>query len=147
MLREKIDELIAQEIHCDSGCIGILRLIKAEFQKYNASKEAVTKPMDDAIEIQILNRMVKQRKEAESLYVAGGRQDLAYKEHKEIDFIELYLPETASESDIEAEVNNIINSGVEPIKKNMGTIIKQVKAKYPTADGKLVSTIVSQKLN
>ena len=147
MLREKIDELIAQEMRCDSGCIGTLRLIKAEFQKYNASKEAVTKPMDDTIEIQILNKMVKQRKEAETMYAAGGRQDLAYNEHKEIEFIELYLPETASESDIEAEVDNIISSGVEPVKKNMGTIIKQVKAKYPTADGKMVSQIVSKKLS
>lgn len=147
MLREKIDELITQEMHCDSGCIGILRLIKAEFQKYNASKEAVTKPMDDAIEIQILNRMVKQRKEAELMYIEGGRQDLAYKEHKEIEFIELYLPETASESDIEAEVDNIISSGVEPIKKNMGTIIKQVKARYPTADGKLVADLVKKRLS
>lgn len=147
MLREKIDELIAQEMRCDSGSIGILRLIKAEFQKYNASKEAVTKPMDDAIEIQILNRMVKQRKEAESLYIDGGRQDLAYNERKEIEFIELYLPDTASESDIENEVDNIIILGVEPVKKNMGIIIKQVKAKYPTADGKLVSKIVSEKLS
>lgn len=147
MLREKIDELIAQEMHCDSGCIGILRLIKAEFQKYNASKEAVTKPMDDTIEIQILNRMVKQRKESELMYIEGGRQDLAYKEHKEIEFIELYLPETASESDIEAEVDNIISLGVEPVKKNMGTIIKQVKARYPTADGKLVSDLVKKRLS
>ena len=147
MLREKIDELIAQATTQRNQEVEILRMIKAEFQKYNASKEAITKPMDDAVEIQILNKMVKQRKEAEMMYVDGGRQDLATNEHKEIEFIEKYLPAAATETDIEAEVNNIINSGVEPIKKNMGTIIKQVKAKYPTADGKLVSTIVSQKLN
>lgn len=147
MLREKIDGLIAQATTQRNQEVEILRMIKAEFQKYNASKEAVTKPMDDAVEIQILNKMVKQRKEAEMMYVKAGRQDLATNEHKKIEFIEKYLPAAATETDIEAEVNNIINSGVEPIKKNMGTIIKQVKAKYPTADGKLVSTIVSQKLN
>lgn len=81
------------------------------------------------------------------MYIEGCRQDLAYKEHKEIEFIELYLPETASESDIEAEIDNIISSGVEPVKKNMGTIIKQVKARYPTADGKLVSDFVKKRLS
>lgn len=147
MLREKIDDLIAQEMHCDSGCIGILRLIKAEFQKYNASKEAVKKPMDDAIEIQILNRIVKQRKESESLYAAGGRQDLAFNERKEYEFIELYLPEIASESDIESEIDNIISSGIEPVRKNMGQIIKKVKELLPNVDGKLVSDLVKKRLN
>ena len=146
MLREKIDELIAQETKCNSGCLGILKLIKSEFQKYNASKEAVSKKMDDAIEIQILNKMVKQREEAEALYVAGGRQDLAFNERKEADFIKMYLPEPVTEQDIEKEINAIIDSGVEPIKKNMGTIIKQVKAKHPTANGKVVSDMVLKKL-
>ena len=148
MLREKIDELIAQEMRCDSGSIGILRLIKAEFQKYNASKEAVTKPMDDAIEIQILNRMVKQRKEAESLYIDGGRQDLAYNERKEIEFIELYLPSPITEEQIEEAFAEVLSSGViPPQKKTMGLYIRHIKRKYPTADGKMISQIVSKKLS
>jgi len=147
MLREKIDELIAQATHNGDSSLGILRLIKAEFLKYNASKEAVKKPIDDIIEIQILNKMVKQRKEAELMYVNGGRQDLADKEHQEAEFIEAYLPVPVTEEEINAEVNQIFFDGVMPVKKNMGLIIKKVKEKYPTADGKLVSTIVSKKLD
>lgn len=148
MLREKIDELIAQETKCNSGCLGILKLIKAEFQKYNASKEAITKPMDDTIEIQIFNKMVKQRKESEELYVKGGRQDLAYNERKEIEFIELYLPAPVTEEQIEEAFAEVLSCGaIPPQKKNMGLYIRHIKSKYPTADGKLVSQIVSKKLS
>lgn len=160
MLREKIDKYISEatlEMKAANGNtelenkvkekVGCLRLIKAEFLKYNASKEAVNKPMNDIIEISILNKMVKQRKEAAEIYTNGNRIDLAKKEISEAEFIESYLPDPVTENDIEAEIDNIINSGIEPIKKNMGTIIKQVKVKYPTADGKIVSQIVSKKLN
>ena len=147
MLREKIDSLISEAtVNGDPLQLKVFRLIKTEFQKYNASKEAVTKPMDDNVEITILKRMVKQRQESAEMYHQGGREDLEENERLESTVIQGWLPAPVTEEQIEAEVNQIIFDGVMPVKKNMGQIIKAVKAKYPAADGKLVSQVVSSKL-
>ena len=148
MLREKIDDLISEATkNREMFELETIRLVKSELMKYNASKEAVSKPMDDNIEITILKKMVKQRMESAEMYKKGNREDLASKETDEAEYIKRFLPEEASVNDIESEVNRIITSGVEPVKKNMGQIIKAVKVKYPTADGKVVSQIVASKLS
>lgn len=148
MLREKIDNLISEATkNREMFELETLRLVKSELMKYNASKEAVSKPMDDNIEITILKKMVKQRMESAEMYRKGNREDLASKETDEAEYIKRFLPAEASVNDIESEVNRIITSGVEPVKKNMGQIIKAVKVKYPTADGKVVSQIVASKLS
>lgn len=148
MIREKIEHLISEATkNREMFELETIRLVKAELMKYNASKEAVSKPMDDNIEISILKKMVKQRKESAELYNQGNRPELAEKETKEADFIAQFLPKETSVEEIEEAVNSIISSGVEPVKKNMGRIIKEVKSKYPAADGKLVSQVVSSKLS
>lgn len=148
MIREKIENLISEATkNREMFELETLRLVKSELMKYNASKEAVSKPMDDNIEISILKKMVKQRKESAELYNQGNRPELAEKETKEADFIAQFLPKETSVEEIEEAVNAIISSGVEPVKKNMGRIIKEVKSKYPAADGKLVSQVVSSKLS
>ena len=148
MLHEVIDKKI-QEATISSSKFELecLRLIKAEFLKYNASKEAVGKPMDEAVEVSILKKMSKQRKESAELYQKGGRAELAEKELAEAKFVEQFLPAPVTREEIEAEVNQLIFDGIMPVKKNMGQLIKAVKAKYPTADGKIVSEIVLSKLS
>ena len=148
MLREKIDNLISEATkNREMFELETLRLVKSELMKYNASKEAVSKKMDDVIEMTILKKMVKQRMESAEMYKKGNREDLASNETEEAEYIKRFLPAEASVNDIESEVNRIITSGVEPVKKNMGQIIKAVKVKYPTADGKVVSQIVASKLS
>ena len=148
MLYETIDKKIQEATIASSKFeLECLRLIKAEFLKYNASKEAVGKPMNDAVEVSILKKMAKQRKESAELYRKGGRAELAEKEISEAEFIEQFLPAPVSREDIEKEVNQLIFDGIMPVKKNMGQLIKTVKEKYPSADGKTVSEIVSGKLS
>lgn len=148
MIREKIENLISEATkNRNLFELETIRLVKTELMKYNTSKEAISKPMDDNIEISILKKMVKQRKESAELYKAGNRLELAEKETKEAEYIAQFLPKETSVDEIEEAVNSIISSGVEPVKKNMGRIIKEVKTKYPAADGKLVSQVVSSKLS
>lgn len=148
MIREKIENLISEATkNRNLFELETIRLVKTELMKYNTSKEAISKPMDDNIEISILKKMVKQRKESAELYKAGNRLELADKETKEAEYIAQFLPKETSVDEIEEAVNSIISSGVEPVKKNMGRIIKEVKTKYPAADGKLVSQVVSSKLS
>ena len=65
----------------------------------------------------------------------------------ELIIIQEFLPKEITKEQIEEEFVNILSNGVEPIKKNMGLFIKEIKNKYPMADGKLVSGIVASKLN
>ena len=128
--------------------VSYLRLIKAEFMKYDTSKEAVSKPMDDVIELNILKKMVKQRRESAEMYIAGNRPELAEKETAEANFIEQFIPKPPTEEEVTKYVDDLIASNViEPIKKNMGLFIKTVKERFPAVDGKMASGIVAKKLN
>lgn len=154
MLRENIDKRIADAtlmaLHNveNKKEVDVLRLIKAEYLKYYASKEAIKTPMDDVVEISLLKKMVKQRKESAEMYMTGNRQDLADIELWEADYIEGFLPKPATEAEILGAIDDaIVTMRIEPIKKNMGQVIKMVKAALPNADGKLVSELVKEQLN
>lgn len=146
MLNEKIDKLIADAMkNHDSVRLSTLRLIKTKFMEYKTSKGA--KPLDDAAEIQLLRKMVSERKDAMGMYLTAGRDELADKERNEINIIQEFLPAEVSEEQIIAAFDNVVKQGIEPIRKNIGIFIKNIKSELPTADGKLVSTIVSSRLS
>lgn len=149
MLREKIDSLIAESMKADDKFnVDMFRLVKAEYLKYNASKEAVKTPMNNAIEVNILKKMAKQRRESAELYGQGGRTDLQTKELAEAEFIEAYLPQEATVEDIEKAIDSATTEhGIVLLQKNMGQIIKKVKELLPNADGKLVADLVKKRLS
>ena len=124
-----------------------LRGIKTAFMNWQRSKEHAGKELTYADGMQIIKKMVKQREESIEQYVAAGRQELADAEQAQINVLKEFLPAEITAEQIEACVNEVITSGiVEPIKKNMGSIIKTIKETLPTADGKLVAQIVASKL-
>ena len=86
--------------------------------------------------------MIKQRQDAAKEYLEAGRLELADNELDEVAVLKVLLPAEITEEQIKEAVKEVANITV-PIKKNMGVFMKAVKAKYPTADGKLVSQIVS----
>lgn len=149
MLREKIDSLIAESMKADDKFnVDMFRLVKAEYLKYNASKEAVKTPMNDAIEVNILKKMAKQRRESAELYGQGGRTDLQAKELAEAEFIEAYLPQESTAEDIKKAIDSATTEhGIVLLQKNMGQIIKKVKELLPNADGKLVADLVKKRLS
>lgn len=100
MIREKIDNLIKQAmLDKDQPRTEVLRAIKNEFLVYQTAKNA--KPLDDAAEIAILNKMMKQRKDSAEQYKQAGRLDLESNEIYEISFISTFLPRKATVEDIE----------------------------------------------
>ena len=124
-----------------------LRAMKAKFTEWKTSKQNVGKELTEEVEIQIINKMVKERTESADLYEQGHRLDLAKAEKVEIDILNEFLPTPATEEDILKCFNDVIGQdGVEPIKKNMGIIIKTIKGSLPNADGKLISEIVKEHL-
>lgn len=116
----------------------VLRLIKTEFMNFETAKNASELTLDE--EIKILNRMIKQRRESAEQYKEAHRFDLAEAEEKEIIVIKNFLPTEPTEEEITAFATEIVSQ----VGGNMGAYIKEIKIKYPTADGKLVAKIVQQ---
>ena len=125
-----------------------LRGIKTAFLNWQTSKEHAGKELTYADKVQIIKKMVKQREESIEQYIAARRKELADAEQAQINILKEFLPAEATEEDILKCFYDVIGQdGVEPIKKNMGTIIKMIKSSLPTADGKLVAQIVASKLS
>ncbi len=125
-----------------------LRAMKANFTEWKTAKQNIGKELTEEVELQIINKMVKERTESADLYEQGHRPDLAEAEKAEIDILNEFLPVPATEEDILKCFNDVIGQDdIEPIKKNMGVIIKTIKSILPGADGKLVSQIVMKRLN
>lgn len=111
------------------------------------------KEVDERVEVteqdvlQILTKMVKQRQEAASQFVQGERQDLADKEHQEIDVLKRFLPAPLSEEEIAEIIEKAVaDAGATNIKdmgKVMGIVRPQVQGK---ADMGKVSGLIKSKL-
>lgn len=142
LLFDKINGLIAEATFARNDVRMLtLRAIKAELLKAKTAKNA--KPLDEITELQILKRMVKQREESAKIYEDANRLELAANEKAEISILLEFIPEEPGINEIEF---TIATCGIDPFKQNMGQIIKAVKEKYPSADGKLVADTVKSHL-
>jgi hypothetical protein len=135
MLAKNKDELRALR--------GIKSLILlAETQKGSSHE------LDQAAEMQLLTKAVKQRKESFDIYISQGRDDLATIEKQEIDVINRYLPKQLSEEDLASEMNKIIAQvgakSIQDLGKVMGVAAKALAGK---ADGKTISESARKILN
>jgi len=145
MIYKDIDKLIAEAMKSQNEVkLRTYRLIKTAFMEYRTSKGA--HEIDESTEVQILRKMSVERADAIKMYAEAGRNDLAQKEREELEIIKEYLPAEITERQIAEAYDAVMASGIEPIRKNMGMFIKAIKEKYPTADGKLVATIVGKNL-
>ena len=144
MLNKQIDNLIKEAmLEKDALRTNVFRAIKAKFLEFKTAKNA--KPLDKVAEISILNKMVKDREESAKLYSTNGRDDLAEAELAEVNVLIEFLPKPVTEEELNNVITEVI-ANIEPIKKNMGLIIKEVKVKYPQADGKVLAKLVQNRL-
>tara|TARA_B100001094_G_scaffold130794_1_gene126616 strand:+ start:1811 stop:2323 length:513 start_codon:yes stop_codon:yes gene_type:complete len=99
-------------------------------------------------EVQLLMKLIKQRKDSFTLYKEQKREDLASKEESEILIIEEFLPKQLSDDELSGEIEKIINeSGATSIKemgKVMGIATKKLSGK---ADNSRIAKIIKEKLN
>ncbi len=123
-----------------------LRAIKAEIIKAKTEPGAGGE-IDEAVELKLLQKMVKQRKDSLEIFEKQGRADLAEKEKEEITTIEKFLPKQLDEAAIKEAVSKIITeagaSSMADMGKVMGIASKQLAGK---ADGKTISTVVKDLL-
>ncbi|MDR0618843.1 MAG: GatB/YqeY domain-containing protein [Bacteroidales bacterium] len=120
-----------------------LRGIKKEFLEAKTAKDNPSGELSDDKAIKILQKMIKQRREAAEIYRGQGRVDLYDNEIAEASYIEHYLPAQLSHEEIENAVRAAITAtGAADIKdmgKVMGIVSKQLAGK---AEGKVISEIV-----
>jgi uncharacterized protein YqeY len=126
--------------------LSVLRMVKSALQLKEVEK---IRPLDEAESIQLLQTLVKQRKESIDQFAKGGRQDLVDKETKELRVLETYLPAGASDADMDAAIKKAIaDLGATSIKQ-MGAVIKASKETLTgkTVDGKALSDRVRDRLS
>ena len=106
--------------------------------------------LDDKEAQQVLSTLIKQRKDSVEQFTKGGRQEMADKEAAEIKLIEAYMPKAAGENEIVAGVKAVIAEMGSPTIKDMGTVMKNVMARFNAAglrvDGKQASEAVKREL-
>jgi hypothetical protein len=146
-LEEKINvDLKAAMMAKDQAAMRSLRGIKAAILNAKTEKGA-TGELTPEKEIQLLTKMVKQRKESIEIFDQQGRADLAITEKEEVAVIEKYLPAQMSESELREAIAKIISetgaTSAKEMGKVMGAASKQLAGK---ADNKLVSQIVKELL-
>ena len=131
----------------DEQRLSTLRMVKAALKNREIEKMA---PLDDKEAQQVLSTLIKQRKDSVEQFTKGGRQQMADKEAAEITLIEFYMPKAAGEEEIVAGVKAVIAEMGTPTMKDMGTLMKNVMARFSAAgmrvDGKQVSEIVKREL-
>ena len=131
----------------DEQRLSTLRMMKTALKNREIEKMA---PLDDKESQQVLSTLIKQRKDSIEQFTKGGRQELADKEAAEIKLIETYLPKAAGEEEIVAGVKAVIAEMGSPTLKDMGSVMKNVMARFGSGgarvDGKLVSETVKKEL-
>jgi uncharacterized protein YqeY len=126
--------------------LSVLRMVKSALKNKEVEK---IRPLEEAEALQVLQTLVKQRKESIEQFAKGGRQDLVDKETKELAVVESYLPAGATQAEMDTAVAKAIAETGANSLKQMGAVIKAAKAHLDgkTVDGKALSDLVRDRLS
>ena len=146
-IQEKINneiKLSMKEKNVDK--LAALRSVKSAIL-LELTKDGTTN-LSDEVAIQIISKLVKQRKESASIFKSKNRVDLEKEELAQIKYLEIYLPKQLSEDEIEecikAKLNEIDNVSLKDMGRLMGLLMKEFSGK---ADGKIISMILKKQLS
>ena len=121
-----------------------LRLILSSLR--GAEKE-LQRPLKDDEELQVLQRERKRRTEASEAFRAGGRDEQADAEERELAILEQYMPEPLSEEELEEIVDDVIAEVGATSMRDLGRVMADVMPQVAgRADGSSVSQLVREKL-
>jgi uncharacterized protein YqeY len=122
-----------------------LRMLKTALTMKSVEKG---RPLDSAESVQVVNALVKQRRDAIEQFTKAGRRELAAKEAAEITVLERYLPAAATPAEIDAAVDAAIAETQAGSLKDLGRVKKAALGRLAgkNADGKLVNEVARRKL-
>jgi uncharacterized protein YqeY len=138
-------DLVAAMKAKDELRLGALRMLKTALKKQEVDS---LKPLDEATGMQVMNTLLKQRRESADMFRKGGREELAQKEEAEISIIESYLPSAPTSAEMQAAVDAAVAETPGASAKQMGAVMKAAQARLAgkRVDGKLLSELVKAAL-
>ena len=132
MIRDDIKTaLIAAMKGGDKAATGTIRLIQSAIKNRDIElRTSSSAPDDDALVTEVLQKMIKQRRESVDLYRKGNREELAAAEEAEIAVIERFLPKQLSDEEASAAIQAIIAETGASSMRDMGRVMAEVKARH-----------------
>ena len=129
----------------DQASLAPLRMLKAALMNKEVEK---ARSLDEAESLQVVNALVKQRRDSAEQFSAAGRQELADRELSEIRFLERYLPPAADAETVNAAIEAAVTETGAAGAKDMGKVMKAVMVKLAgmSVDGRVVSEAVKKRL-
>jgi uncharacterized protein len=146
-LAEKIQKDLVDAMRAKEELrLSVLRGIKAAIKHKEIEK---IRTLDENESIQILQTLVKQRKESIDQFTKGNRPELAEKETKELAILETYLPAGATDAEMDAAIAKAVADTGANSMKQMGAVVKAAKAvlEGKNVDGKALSDRVRDRLS
>ena len=134
MLRDSIKAAqISSMKSGDKARLAAVRLILAKLKDKDIELRTATQvPEDDALVVDVLQKMAKQRRESITMYEQGGRQELADQEKSELVVIEEFMPQQMGEDETKAAIAKIIAETGAAGMKDMGKVVAALKAAHGT---------------
>jgi len=118
----------------DKAATQTIRLIQSAIKNRDIElRTSSQQPDDDALVTEVLQKMIKQRRESVELYRKGAREELAAVEEAEIAVIERFLPAQLSEAEASAAIQSIIADTGASSMKDMGRVMTEVKTRLGTS--------------
>lgn len=145
MIKDKINEDMKSAMRAhDTARLGTIRLLRAAVKQREIDEQI---DATDAQVMEVIAKMVKQRRDSVEQYRAGGREDLAQKEQAEIDVLSSYLPQQLTEAEINAIIDEAVASAGVTGMAGMGKVMGLVKPRVTgRADLGKVSALVKARL-
>ena len=147
-LEQQIQEAIKEAMKAkDAVALSANRAIKGEILLFKTA-EGGAKEVTDGDILKMIQKLVKQRKEAAEQFIAGARQDLADNELAEAAALEKYLPKQLSPDEVKAKIQEIIAQVGASSIRDMGKVMGVAnKALAGLSDGRTISGIVKELLS
>ena len=132
MIREQVKSAQVEAMKAgDKEKLAAVRLILAKLKDRDIElRTATSVPDDDAVVVDVLQKMVKQRRESIEMFKSGGRDELAAKEEAELGVIESFLPAQMSEDDTRAAIEAIKAEVGATSVKDMGKVMAVLKERH-----------------
>jgi uncharacterized protein YqeY len=144
LIAEIEDELREAMRARDAERTGALRLTLAALR---SSEKELGRPLKEEEELQVLQRERKRRAEAAEAFRAGGREEQAVQEERELEVIEEFMPEPLGEDELERIVDDAIAETGATSLRDLGRVMADVMPQVSgRADGSTVSQLVREKL-
>jgi uncharacterized protein YqeY len=130
----------------DQATLAPLRMLKAAIINREVEKG---RALDDSESLQVVQSLVKQRRDSIEQFRAGGRMDLVAREQAEVEFLSQFLPPAADEATVARAIEAAITETGASGPKDIGKVMKNVMGRLSgvTVDGRIVSDAVKRRLS